>query len=179
MINRFALDRSSRAVCTMAALVCFIAAFALTPTEVRSRIGATSDAAIRTPNAEYAGFAPNIGLARDPFVSQAIEEEPAIRVKSDPANAANVALPPMHLGPLPPNAGAGLFPFGHAAASSDVHVSAIALGGRPSAIVESNGATRVVGVGDIVNGSTVTAIDSTGLFLANGRRADLPSQATR
>lgn len=60
---------------------------------------------------------------------------------------------------LPPNAGVW------------ARISAIVSGGGSSrALVEENGQTRVVGVGDMLEGSKVVAIDASGLRLENGVR---------
>jgi hypothetical protein len=51
-----------------------------------------------------------------------------------------------------------------------VRVTATVSGARPAAIVESAQGVRAVGVGDALDGTTVSAISGDGLTLADGRK---------
>jgi hypothetical protein len=55
------------------------------------------------------------------------------------------------------------------AAANAVRVTATISGAHPGAIVESPEGVRVVGTGDALDGSSVTAVTPTGLVLADGR----------
>jgi hypothetical protein len=49
-------------------------------------------------------------------------------------------------------------------------VSAVAIGAHPEALIGDGGHTRLVTVGDRLDGTTVTTIDDGGVTLADGRR---------
>jgi hypothetical protein len=51
---------------------------------------------------------------------------------------------------------------------SAIAVEAVALGSSPHALVRVGGATRIVGVGDALAGSTVNGIDAHGVALESG-----------
>lgn len=52
-------------------------------------------------------------------------------------------------------------------------VRAVASGAKASALIEEDGRTRLVSIGDRVDESLVTAIDARGIVLANGARVRL------
>ena len=168
--DHYVLNQFSRAVCAAAASMCFIAAFALTPTEVRSRFDEPAkprSTAAEHPLPRSRGI---IAPARDPFVARAGDDEPTNSARP----VATLTLPPINLGPLPANAGAGRFPFVRVPAAVTSRITAIALGDHPSAIAETTGGARLVSIGDALDGSTVAAIDRAGLQLQDGKRLRLP-----
>ncbi len=59
------------------------------------------------------------------------------------------------------------------AEQSHVIVRAVASGAKASALIEEDGQTRLVSIGDRVDSSSVTSIDTGGIVLANGARVRL------
>lgn len=59
------------------------------------------------------------------------------------------------------------------AAQTRAVVRAVASGPRASALVEEDGQTRLVSVGDSVDGSAIVRIDARGIVLGNGARVRL------
>ena len=57
--------------------------------------------------------------------------------------------------------------------SASTSVRAVALGMQPTALVQDGQATRLVGIGDALEGSTIVQIDSTGVTLGNGQKLSL------
>jgi hypothetical protein len=53
-------------------------------------------------------------------------------------------------------------------------VRAVITGQAPRALIESNGATRVVGIGDRIGALHITAIDAGGVTLENGAKLAVP-----
>ena len=76
---------------------------------------------------------------------------------------------PAALRALPPNAGAGdnPFPFATGARTSAV-VTAVITGPHPFALVDESGTTRILTVGDRIDGDAIVAIDAAGIRLSNG-----------
>jgi hypothetical protein len=151
----FALDRTERSALAAVGIAALLAAFAAAP----SRAG-NSPAATPIPgnDAGAARAVPtDIALLRDPFGPEGDLATPA------PAAA---TLP--RLEPLPPNAGAGPFPFGSPAAGP--RVLAVVEGPLPRALVDDANGSRVVGSGDRFAGARIVRIDRDGLVLAGGRR---------
>jgi hypothetical protein len=151
------MELASRLIAS-AAVVCFIGAFALTPSEVRSGIAPRDPiaSAVAVPATSAARADDPAG---DPFAPRA----------ADPAAAVTptVARPPLALarvGPMP-----ALGP------SSNVHVSAIAVGAHPGALIVEGDTTHLVMVGDGLDGTTIAAIDDDGVTLGDGRRLTLPA----
>lgn len=154
---------SSRSACACAALLCFAAAFVLTPTGVRSQLTAAPDA---SPLAQPAISPPPI-LA---VVPQRDAYMPRVRVGDDPPAGSERArvLPavPRDLAPRP-----------QIAATAGARVTAIAIGAQSSAIVDVDGTSHVVSVGDRISHARVTAIESTAVDLDNGTRLQLTSDS--
>jgi hypothetical protein len=156
-----------------ASLACFVAAYALTPSEVRSRASTRfSPAARPSPVVAAARLAP-LPASGDPFVPQLADDASA--------SAPLPARPPVdvdalsRIGPLPANLGATSSPLLFAV-RRDAYVSAIALGGpHPSALIVDGGISHVVGVGTLVDGATVSGIDVDGVRLTDGRTLALPA----
>jgi hypothetical protein len=154
-----ALDRSHRTWLGGGALVCFVAAVALAPSEVRSRLGPPPiERGTARPGERSAirAFVP----VRDPF---------APRADIEPAPPPPVIPRPAPLGALPANAGAGVFPF-PLATKAPPRIAAIVVGPHPTAIVEDASGMRAVTAGDLIDGAAVRAIDADGIELSGGRR---------
>lgn len=160
----------NRRIITAAAVACFIAAIALTPSEVRSRL-APSPAVDAAPVMRADEPMPIVVAQRDPFIARVAEPDPAAAPASaPPAPAFSLD----RIGPLPPNAGAGrLVP--PAALAGAVRVRAVIVGPRPSALVDDGATTRLVTVGDAIAGTHVRAIDAAGITLDDARRLTLPA----
>jgi hypothetical protein len=149
------VERSNRLIAALA-VACFAAAFALTPSEVRSRLSSGPAALLATagtiPAAPVVADVP----AGDPFAARAPDDDlpsaPALR----PADALPARLDGRGPMPLRPVASA--------------RVGAVAVGAHPEALVDDGGHTRLVTVGDRLDGAAVTAIDDGGITLADGRR---------
>jgi len=169
----FALDAASRALLAAAAFATFGAAFVATPIvargeggEVKVAVPAVATLAPRTP---FADVVPQ----RDPFAGG---DAPAHAVASAAgARDAVPALPPIPaaLRALPPNAGAGdgTFPFATATATATriaATVTAVITGPHPFALVDEAGTTRVLTVGDRIDGDPIAAIDANGVHLSSG-----------
>ncbi len=149
------MGQASRLI-AIAAVACFIGAFALTPSEVRSRIAPPDPVAIPTvppPASAAPADAPN----GDPFAPRA----------ADPTTAVAPAVPPFafaRVGPLPP-----------LHLPSNARVSAIAVGAHPGALIVDGEGTHLVTAGDRFDGTTIVAIDDGGVTLGDGRRLALPA----
>lgn len=150
----------NREICAGAALVCYAAAFVLTPSSVRSQITIPmSGAPHALPN-----LAPPVTAVRpqrDPFAPRAHVDDD---VQSDLPSR------PSQLVPVPRE----LAPHG----GDTVHVTAIATGIQASAIVEVGGMSRVVVTGDALDGSRIQTIDHNTVELDNGKRFVLASNPT-
>jgi hypothetical protein len=158
-----ALNRASRRALAGAAVMAYAAAFALVPAEVGSRLSPPpSPAAIERP----APIPLPVVAERDPFVARA-PDEPDVPpfVPRVPELAG--------LRPLPPNAGAGVLPFGTRRGA--LRVLAVVTGPNPSALIEDHDHSRLVAAGDALDGSRITAIDGGGIVLEDGRRLGLRS----
>jgi hypothetical protein len=68
---------------------------------------------------------------------------------------------------LPANRGASGTPVQDAVFSVPT-VRAIVTGASSRALIEENGETLVVGIGDVVTGSPIVSVDSSGIRLKNG-----------
>jgi hypothetical protein len=143
------LERSKRTLLATGALVCFAAAYVLTPSDVFSQlIARPADGAIAGEKSEpeMAAVAP----IRDAFAPLVPDNDP-------PSSLRGALVIPALPRPGPPR-------------PAEMRVTAIATGPNPTAIVESDGATRAVTVGDALAGSRIGAITNTGIVLADGRR---------
>jgi hypothetical protein len=170
----FALDAVSRAVLAAGAFAAFGAAFVTTPMVARGEAGAVAD-----PTPFIAPLHVRTALAdvvpqRDPFAGG---DMPATRPNAASpqtpiAMPAMPALPqiPAALRALPPNAGAGDTPFAVAPMTpTNAIVTAVVTGPHPLALVDEGGTTRILTVGDRVDGEPIAAIDAAGIRLSGGR----------
>jgi hypothetical protein len=155
------LGRTVRAVLASGAFLAFAGAFAGDPLGAR---GAQSLVARPSPSATGRnGVVPVVMPRRDPFAGGPAPAR-TNTVRPDLSTPRTPALPPP-FAPLPPNAGAGGGPFPVRAAHAVVR--AVVTGAHPFALVESEGETRLVTLGDTVDGASVTAIAADGIHLAN------------
>ena len=166
------MHRYSRHVVVALAVASFAGAFALTPSEVRSRFAPPSNAS-RAAAVRHDAPLALVVPSGDPFEPRAVDDDGAPVPARGPA--ALPFLAPGRLGALPPNAGAGLTPLDFASIPS-ARVTAIVVGQRSSALVIDGAATHLVAAGDRVAGATVTAIDANGLTLDDGRHLLLPAR---
>ncbi len=104
---------------------------------------------------------------------------PELIVMRDPFGSASPPVPddsadPLVL-PLPANRGAANVP--QAVFGDEPMVRALITGGAaPRALLDENGQVRIVEIGDAVQGSAITAIDSAGILLKNGTRYALSQE---
>jgi hypothetical protein len=160
-----ALGSVPRAILAASAFSAFACAFAGVPLGARGAAGL--DPAPLPPSPKRRPAPPAIVLPhRDPFVG-AEPPAPSASATALPAAPAPAAPIPASIGPLPPNAGAGILPFPFTAET--IHVRAVITGTPPFALVEDAGTTRLVTVGDGVAGDTIAAITEGGVRLAHGR----------
>lgn len=156
-------DDERRAIARVAGMLVLGAACVL-PMTVQGSAVASAD----ETNAPHAAAIPHLPgpltfpaytLTRDPF-----ETDRAIAAGA-PRSAIAVV--------LPPNIGAGADGDDAVPASGNLAVRAIVLGERSRALVEEGGNVRVVGIGDAVDGLTVTEITASGIVLSDGSRVPL------
>ena len=104
------------------------------------------------------------------------------------AQVATPAIPPLPQIPaalraLPPNAGAGdgAFPFAAAAPRIAATVTAVITGPQPFALVDEAGTTRMLTIGDRIDGQPIVAIDANGVRLSGGTTLAVarPSEAVQ
>ena len=170
------LDQRSRTLALCASALCFAGAFTVTPGSARS-----ADDPIRTENTHVRTAPSDAPLTmvrprRDPFVGEELARDASL----GPAPP----LPPIPMGtmpvvsPLPPNAGAGLGveQLGHFT-SRAVHLKAIVNGTRPVALIAEGLTTRVVSLGDIVEGTAIRGIARDRVTLADGTHLTLESES--
>ncbi len=125
---------------------------------------ATSKAMPLAGSAELEGLHfPDIPVVRDPFVPDLAEAGvPAHDVSPDEEKIGMA---------LPPNEGASNMPLPSASEGAAVPiVRAVILGTQSKALVDIAGQVRILGIGDKIGVSTVTAVDANGLSLNNGSR---------
>ena len=157
----FALSRRRRNAVAAAGIGAFAAAFALLPTQAGSRLARTM--ALPPPQRETIAALPAaVAPARDPFAPR-IDESPEPPLP--PRRLPDLA----HLVPLPPNAGAGPFPFG-AAQPQRTRLIAVVTGPQPRAVVDENGTSRLLAVGARLEGARIASVDRDGVRLDDGRR---------
>ena len=160
------LNRVKRLVLGAASLACFAAVLLLMPAGASSKL----DVRVRDPVADATPRleAPPTPVApeRDAFAPQAsLDEDLRPAVTSPPPLAPMRFTRPAIVMPPP---------------LSPMRVTAIATGEHPTAIVKSGGTSRVVTIGDAIDGSAIETIDDATVVLANGRRLSLePAGATR
>jgi hypothetical protein len=150
--------RNKRPLFGAAALLCYAAAIVLAPAGVRSQL----DSRPRPPDVTETRIEPApraIAPERDAFA-------PRASIDDDP--------PPVLPAPPPlPRLPAPRVVSAIAPAPALSHVSAIVTGTQPTAIVDSAEGTRLVGLGDALDGSSVAAIANDAVVLANGKRLTL------
>jgi hypothetical protein len=158
-------EGAKRLVAGAASLACFAAALLLMPAGARSQLDVRSRDPIADTTPRLEAPPPPVAPERDAFAPRASVDE-------DPHPSAP-ALPP---GPVRFSRPAIVMP----PPLSPSRVTAIATGTRPTAIVESGGTSRVVTIGDAIDGSTIETIDEGTVVLVNGRHLSLePAAATR
>jgi hypothetical protein len=148
------LSRTARNAVAGAAVGAFAAAFALLPTQAGSRLGPPAAPLRAAPHDAPALPRPIVPL-RDPFVPR-VDETPPV---------------PARITALPPNAGAGPFPF--AAVPAATHLLAVVTGPQPRALVDETGQTRLLSIGARLGAARITAIDADGVTLDDGRHLTL------
>ena len=169
----FALDAASRAVLAATAFAAFGAAFVTTPLVARGEAGIIVDPMPSVVPLPARATLADIVPRRDPFAG---DDTPVARSDA-PLSSGSSAMPliaplpqiPAALHALPPNAGAAgaTFPFAtgtHAGAT----VTAVITGPHPFALVDEGGATRVLAIGDRIDGEAIVAIDADGVRLSAG-----------
>jgi hypothetical protein len=155
--------RNKRPLFGAAALLCYAAAIVLTPTDVRSQLDSRArpaeisdipiDPAPRAIAPERDAFAPRASADDDP--------QPVL-----PSPPPLPRLPSPHLAPA-------LAPI---AVTS--RLTAVVTGTNPTAIVDSGEESRLVSLGDTLDGSVIVAITNDTVVLANGKHLTLEPAAT-
>jgi hypothetical protein len=147
-----------------AALLCYAAAIALAPAGARSQLDAhPSVADVAEPRIEPAPLA--VRPERDAFAPRAtIDDDPQPVLPTSPPQLPRLPAPRV-VPALAPTAVAS-------------RVTAIVTGTHPTAIVDSAEGSRLVSLGDALDGSTVLAIANDTVLLANGKRLTLEPAAT-
>jgi hypothetical protein len=156
--------RNKRPLFGAAALLCYAAAIVLTPTGVRSqldsRVGPAQITDIPIDQAPRA-----IAPERDAFAPQAsVDDDQQPVFPSPPPQLSRLLLP--HVAPAP------------APITVTSRVTAVVTGTNPTAIVDSGGESRLVSLGDALDGSTIVAITNDAVVLGNGKRLTLQPAAT-
>jgi hypothetical protein len=108
-----------------------------------------------------------IPVARDPFIPEAGGGESVVGsqvTQGDPVDFA-----------LPANRGAAGTPLQDPALGAP-RVTAVVVGPSPHALVDDGTHVRVVGIGDMLAGSRVTAIDAGGVHLQSGAAIGLAEE---
>jgi hypothetical protein len=149
----------NRAALVAGSIACFASAILLWPAGVRSQLDVQTRERPLTPAPRAEPSLLAVAPEGDAFAPRAVvdDEPPPVR---PPARA---------LPPLPAvRPGAAL-----QRSTAVTHVTAIATGEYPTAVVEAGGAPRIVSVGDPLDGSTIAAIDDDAIRLSDGRRLSL------
>jgi hypothetical protein len=171
----FGLRRSSRVAFAAAALAAFSAAYVTTPIVARSQSGSRAERVPERPSPSPESPAVVVAPRRDPFAGAPVAQVPG----SSPAAAreALARMPPVPaaIGPLPPNAGAGVGPFPLAPA---LRVTAVMTGVHAFALVDEGGTTRIVTTGDEFGGAVIAAIRIDGVRLTSGAIVPLTTPAS-
>ncbi len=163
----------SAALCTIALLLMPLAARSAfapnVPTGFRPN-------ALRVAAVATAAKLPSIVVTRDPFVADKSDSQ-TLATASAPAQAPAIVGLRVTQGEsmgfaLPPNQGAGQG-FPNALGPQSTIVRAVVTGASARALIEENGDSRIVSIGDAVAGSRVVRIDRTGIGLADGSMVPL------
>jgi hypothetical protein len=165
----FALDRTSRALLAGAAFAAFAGAFVTAPFVADGAAGIDALHPARpAPLVTAIPFA-IVLPRRDPFAGEPPAAQRSIG-EGTPSGLAAPRIPvvpeiPAAIRPLPPNAGAAGFalPF-----TAGTRVTAVVTGSRPFALVDEGGTSRVVTIGDHVDGNAIAAITPDGVRLSTG-----------
>jgi hypothetical protein len=154
--ERAAAFRTSIGVCVIA-----LALFPLaSPMEFKAEAGSMLPVLARPqPNVEPAGKVKDAKIERDPFVPDAASL-PIVRIASSGDEGAMT---------LPLNDGASA----DAAGALPPSVRAVVLGATPHALLRVGDSSRIVGVGDLVEGSRIVQIGASGLRLESGETLPL------
>lgn len=175
----FALGPASRAAFAGAALAAYAAAFAAAPIVARGSAAADALTAPPSPSPAPSPFAVVLPR-RDPFAGGVPPLRRAAVGPPDPSAAATrsaYAGPAGLLVPFIAPGSPGMVPPSTVTLPSGVagaRVTAVATGTHASALVEENGATRMVRVGDALAGDRVGAIGTDGVRLERGTLLPLP-----
>jgi hypothetical protein len=176
----FALDAASRAVLAAGAFAAFGAAFVTTPMVARGEAAAVADPTPFITRLHARTALADVVPRRDPFAGgdtpaarpNAASPQAPIAMPAMAALPAMSALPqiPAALRALPPNAGAGDTPFAFTPGTrTNATVTAVITGPHPLALVDEGGTTRILTVGDRVDGEPIAAINATGIRLSGGQ----------
>jgi hypothetical protein len=152
-----AFPRGSRALLAGAGILALGAAFASAPQAASG--GATPR---RTP----LGIEPDVPVEA-PVRAELPRRDPFAGGDAGAPRATSTSVPPT-IPVLPPNLGARASTT--AAGPTTVRVAAVVTGRRPYALIVDGDAVRIVAIGDPLRGSAVSAIDDTGVHLADGSR---------
>jgi hypothetical protein len=165
----FALNLTSRALLAGTAFAAFAAAFVTAPFTADGAAGVN---ALHTARPEPLITATPFAIVlprRDPFAGEPPSEQRSIA----DGGASRLVAPtvplvpeiPAAIRPLPPNAGAAGFalPF-----TAGTRVTAVVTGTHPFALVDEGGTSRVVTIGDHVDGNAIAAITPDGVRLSTG-----------
>jgi hypothetical protein len=149
---------SSRRLLAAAALACFIGAFALTPLEVRSRAGERQPVAL----AQAPPLARNVHTDEpvgDPFVPRAVDADAPAAVVSPIVRPSPVVV--------------------HIDRSERARLLALVTGAHPEALIDDDGTTRLVGIGDRLEGAAIAGIGDGTVTFTDGRHIALSREAGR
>lgn len=167
-----ALDTASRTLLAAAAFAAFAGAFVTTPIVAHGAGSVVADALPSvTPLSARTAFA-DVMPRRDPFSGGDAPTAPGdTAAPSSPVTMPVLPQPPFPaaLRPLPPNAGAGdgAFPFATAPRTMPT-VTAVITGPHPFALVDASGTTRMMTIGDDIDGEAIVAIGVDGVHLFGG-----------
>jgi len=153
MLRLLPLARSKRTLLAAGALMCYAAAIVLAPGDVRSQLDGGRPKEPSPLQAHADPLPAPVAPDGDAFAPRAAIDDDPPAVPPPPPLPRLVTAPNVLARPLP-----------------STHVTAIATGTQPTAVIDSGGTARVVSVGDAVDGSTIERIDEDGVELANGRR---------
>jgi len=156
------LARSKRALLAVAALLCYVAAIVLAPSNVRSQLDPRPHEALLDPQPPFVAPPAPVAPQRDAFA-------PRATVADDAASAAPVLSVPAL--PLPARLPVAIAPPPRPISSP--RLTAIVTGTEPAAVIEVGSEAQLVTIGDPLEASTITTIDDDGIGLANGHRLPL------
>lgn len=153
------LVRGRRALFGAGALLCYAAAALLAPGNAHPQ---AARGRVPEPVAVQTSAEPlptPVAPANDAFAPRAVLDDDAPPLSTKAALPALPPLPHLLAAPRP-----GIRP------PEQAEVTAIATGAQPTAVIDTGTQTRVVGVGDTLEGATIERIDQRGVQLSGGRR---------